>query len=116
MAPVLEIGLAPIPHRVISVTTIQCLQPVPKIAVNVGKIIMDIPGDRSLAIKVARCENFAVKLKAKVCKTLVVCLPLVVIPPGILPLAVICANNCQVWNPLHESQQKLTSRLYVMLG
>jgi len=116
VTPMLKIGLAPIPHSVNHVTLIQRLQPVPKLAVNVSKIIVNIPGDRRLAIKVARCENFAIKLKAEVCKTLVVCLPLVVIPPGILPLAVICASNGQVRNPLHESQQKLTSRLNVMLG
>ncbi len=48
--PMLNVGFAPISHCVHAVVMIQRLQSVPKLAVDISKIIMDVTNNRDFVI------------------------------------------------------------------
>ncbi len=104
------------PDRVNAISLIQGLQAVPEIPIDVGQIVMGVTCNGWFIIKVTRREYLAVILEWKVCETLVIQFPLAVISSWILPLPVVLRLRCcQVRNPLHEREQKLTNRLDIVL-
>src|SRR3954454_25121939 len=86
LAPMLRIGLAPITLRIRLITSIQSLQPMPQIAIDVGKVVVNISKNRRLIIKVTRREYLSIVLDRKIREPLVFRLPPLILSAGILRL------------------------------
>ena len=115
VTPVLEIGFSPIIDRVYLIAAIQSLGPMPKITVDISKVVMNVSNTGFFLIKVAGGENFPIIPEGEIREALMVHLPPFKPSPGIyrfvLPRIV---SNDEISNALHQCQEELTSRFDIV--
>ena len=112
----LEVGIQPILDSVSIVAHVQRLQTVPKVTVDVCEIVMQVSYHWGLFIKITRREYFPVILQGKIRHSVVVRLPLIMSPSGVIMITFILGvGSCQVGNALQQRQQELTGRLRIVL-
>lgn len=77
----------------------------PKVAVDVGEIVVNVSADESLLIKVTGGEHPSVILERKIREPLVVHLPTLMLSAGILWLIIsLIVGNEEIRNTLHQRQ------------